>query len=238
MKLSVVIPAYNEEHNIGKVLDSVKQMITADDEIIVVDDGSTDKTAEVAEEKNVRVIRHIVNEGKGSCVKEGIAAATGDIIVLIDGDGQDDPAEIPRLVLPIYWGADFVIGSRWLGEFHEGAISRLNFFVTVLITEVINLLFNSHITDSQAGFRCLRRDKLKGFELRSKEYEIETEMVIKAIKHKLKIVEVPVKRFKRPQGESKLRRLRQGVRILRLIIRERLFCARTAWITGSHTQRS
>jgi len=223
MKLSVVIPAYNEEHNIGKVLDKVKQMIRADDEIIVVDDGSTDRTFEVAEEKNVRVIRHIVNEGKGSCVREGIAAATGDIVLLIDGDGQDDPADIPRLILPIYEGADFVNGSRWLGAFQEGAISQLNFFVTVLITKLINLLFNSHITDSQAGFRCLRRDKLRVFELRSKEYEIETEMVVKAIKHKLKIAEVPVKRFRRPQGESKLRRLQQGMRILRLIIRERLF---------------
>lgn len=222
LRLSVIIPVYNEEYNIGNVLDEIMQIIGIEDELIVIDDGSTDRTVEVVEKRKVRVIRHIANQGKGFCLREGIGIATGDLVLFIDGDGQDDPADIPKLISPFYEGTDFVNGSRWLGSFQEGAISWLNFFVTTLITKAINILFNANITDSQAGFRCFRKDKLKGMKLVSNKYEIETEMLIKAIKHGLKIVEIPVKRFKRPVGESKLRRLQTGTRILWVILKEKL----------------
>jgi len=119
-------------------------------------------------------------------------------------------------------GADLVIGSRWLGVLEEGAISKLHFFVTTLITQLINILFRCNVTDSQAGFRCIKRDAFKSLRLTANGYDIETEMLVKAIKHKLKIMEVPVTRRRRVHGKSKLRRIRLGIKIMSLLVKEKL----------------
>jgi len=221
MKLSIIIPAYNEEKAIGKVLDKIKSGVKSDAEIIVVDDGSKDNTAREAMERGVKVVRHAVNQGKGVSIRHAVASAEGEFVLFLDGDGQDDPGDIPKLLRAMNdYHADFVIGSRWLGTLKEGAISRLNFSVTDLITKTINLLFKCNVTDSQAGFRCVRKDKIKKFSFKAKGYDIETEMLVQAVKHKLRIVEVPVTRFKRPYGRSKLRRFRLGIKILSVILRE------------------
>lgn len=218
--LSVIIPAYNEEKTIGNLCDEIKNVIECDVEIIVIDDGSEDNTARKAMEKGAKVIRHTTNQGKGVSIRDGIASARFETVLFLDGDGQDDPKDIPKLLLTINNGADFVIGSRWLGVLREGAISKSNFFVTEMITKIINILFNSNITDSQAGLRCVKKSKLKKFNLRAEGYDIETEMLIKAIKHKLKIVEVPVTRSRRLYGKSTMKKFRLGFKILSTIFRE------------------
>jgi len=220
MELSVVVPCYNEEKNIGSVLNKIRDVVKSEVEIVVVDDGSTDDTARVALENGAKVIRHSLNQGKGVSICDGIASAKHEVVLFLDGDGQDDPKDIAILLQAIGQGADFVIGSRWLGELREGAISKLNYFVTSMITTIINLLFSGNITDSQAGFRCFRKSKLKKFQLTARGYEIETEMLIKAIKHKLKIVEVPVTRSRRPHGKSHMKRFRLGLKILLILSRE------------------
>ena len=220
--LSVIIPAYNEQENIGEVVEKIKNIPLGNTEIIVVDDGSTDNTAEVAKEKGAVLIRHSKNMGKGFSLREAISLAKADTVIFIDGDGQDDPSDIPKLLSPLKKDADLVIGSRWLGILEEKAISKLHFFVTTLITQLINILFSSKITDSQAGFRCIKRDAFESLGLTAKEYDIETEMLVRAINQKLKVVEVPVTRRRRLHGKSKLRRIRLGLKILKHIIIERL----------------
>lgn len=220
MELSIIVPCHNEEKNVGAVLKKIRDVVKSDVEIIVVDDGSTDNTAGVGMENGAKVIRHSSKQGKGVSIRDGIALAKNEVVLFLDGDGQDDPKDIANLLQAINHGADFVIGSRWLGELREGAISKLNYFATSMITTIINLLFNSNITDSQAGFRCVRKSKLKKFQLKARGYEIETEMLIKAIKHKLKIVEVPVTRSRRLHGTSHMKRFRLGFKILFLLSKE------------------
>lgn len=220
--LSVVIPAYNEQENMGSVLEKIKKITPSDTEIIVVDDGSTDNTAEIAKKKGAKVIRHWRNMGKGVSIREATSFAKANTVIFIDGDGQDDPFDIPKLLLSMKNGADLVIGSRWLGVLEEGAISKLHFFVTTLITQLINILFRCNITDSQAGFRCIKRDAFKSLRLTAKGYDIETEMLVKAIKHRLRIVEVPVTRRRRVHGKSKLKRIRLGIKIINLIVKEKI----------------
>lgn len=220
MQLSIIIPVYNEEKNIGKVIEKIKKIVEMDTKIIVVDDGSTDDTAKKANEKGAKVIKNSFNEGKGVALRKGLKIADGDLILFIDGDGQDDPSDIPRLIEAVESGADFVIGSRWLGIFERGSIKKLNFFVSYAITFLINVLFGSNITDSQAGFRCMRKEKLNNFDLKSKGYSIETEMLLKAIKNDLEIVEVPVNRLPRRYGKSNMKRFRLGLRILFFILKE------------------
>ncbi|UCE95803.1 MAG: glycosyltransferase family 2 protein [Candidatus Bathyarchaeota archaeon] len=222
MKLSIIIPCFNEEKCIGLVLRKLDEFSKSGAEILIIDDGSTDNTAGVASKNGGKVITHSTNRGKGISIREGIAFAKHEVILFLDGDGQDDPADIPKLYRAIEQGADFVIGSRWLGELRHGAISKLNFLVTGMLSTLISVLFKTNITDSQAGFRCVRKSKVKDFRLRAEGYDIETEMLIKAIKHKLRIVEVPVTRSKRLQGSTKMKRLQLGIKILSHMLRELL----------------
>ncbi len=182
----MIIPAYNEEKRIGKVLQRMPDFI---DEVIVVDDGSKDKTSEVARGFGAKVIRLERNQGKGRAMSEGIKKANGDIIVFIDADGQHKPEEIIKLVKPIVNSeADFVIGSRLIkvqGE--RPLIRKISNFIT---TSLIRLKLGISVKDTQSGFRAIRREFLP--EIESKRYEVETEVLIKAVKKGARVKEVPV----------------------------------------------
>ncbi|WP_056933539.1 glycosyltransferase family 2 protein [Thermococcus barophilus] len=185
-RISVIIPAYNEEKRIGKVLQRMPDFI---DEIIVVDDGSEDRTSEVARELGAEVIRLEQNQGKGRAMSEGIKKANGDIIVFIDADGQHKPEEIIKLVEPIVNGeADFVIGSRLIkAQGERPLIRKISNFIT---TSLIRLKLGINVRDTQSGFRAIRREFLP--EIESKRYEVETEVLIKAVKKGARVKEVPV----------------------------------------------
>jgi len=182
----VIIPAYNEEKRIGKVLQGIPEFV---DEVIVVDDGSKDKTSEVARKFGVEVIRLERNEGKGKAMSEGIKEASGDIIVFIDADGQHRPEEIIKLVEPIVNGeADFVIGSRLIkAQGERPLIRKISNFITTYLTR---LKLGIRVRDTQSGFRAIRREFLP--EIESKRYEVETEVLIKAVKKGARVKEVPV----------------------------------------------
>ncbi len=222
MKVCAVIAAYNEGPNIGRIVQGVKAVLKPGDDVLVVDDGSADDTSGAARAAGARVIRQEPNQGKGRAIQRGLAAASGEVVLFIDGDGQDDPAEIPLLLAEMEKGADLVNGSKFIGTLREGAISTPNYFGNRFMSGLINMLFGGMITDSQAGFRCFRLDKLRGITLEAKEYEIETEMLIKAIKHGFKIVEVPVTRDRRAAGRTNFKRIRNGFMILGMILKLRL----------------
>ncbi len=221
MKVCVIIAAYNEGPNIGAVVEGVKQVLKVDDEVLVVDDGSVDNTAKAAAAAGARVVRQTPNQGKGRAIIRGIKEATGDVVVFIDGDGQDPPDEIRLLLAGIEKGADLVNGSKFIGQLGEGAISRPNYYGNLFMSWLITSLYGVKTTDSQSGFRAFRLDKLRDMRLEAKEYEIETEMLIQTIKAKWRILEVPVTRNRRAAGSTSFKRVRNGSIILLTILRGR-----------------
>ncbi len=230
--ISLIVPVLNEQDNILNLLNKIKNVLNVNDEIIVVDDGSIDQTFDQIKNFPCKVIRHEINLGKGKSLIDGINSARGDIVVFIDGDGQDDPGELPKLLSGIKNGYDFVIGSRFVPEATENkvikkrydskALSPVNFIGNKALTFLINKLFSLNIYDSQSGFKCFKSDKLRSLNLTSARYEIETEMIIKSKKNKLKILEVPVYRYERENGVSNLfdipfGRMKFMLRVLKVI---------------------
>lgn len=222
--LSVIIPCHNEAVSIEPLLHAVlAQLEGRDIELIVVDDGSTDGTSEEASSvPSVKIVRLEKNQGKGVALQKGIEAAGGDILFLMDGDGQDDPADIIPMLDEIEKGAAFVNGSKFIGSMEPGAISRINYYGNRFMSFLINILFNARITDSQSGFRAIKRSVLDGWRLDSIEYEIETEMLCKALKAKVEVREVAVTRKPRTGGATGFQRYHNGWRVMMMIFKERL----------------
>jgi glycosyltransferase involved in cell wall biosynthesis len=222
LKYSIVIPCHNEAGNIGRLLEAIEPLKESC-EVIVVDDGSDDSTFQVAAGFDwVRCTRLPVNQGKGHALQKGIANAQGEYLIFLDGDGQDPPGDIPRLISAAEDGADFVNGSKFLGNLEPGAMSPLNYLGNRFMSWLVNRLFGVRITDSQSGFRCIRADFLRSLnDLSSAEYEVETEILLRAVKAGLAIREVGVRRLARGSGVSGFRRVRNGLRILFTILRER-----------------
>ena len=220
MNITCVIAAHNEQGNLGPVIAGVLQNCPGLDEVLVIDDGSTDATAAEAESAGARVVRMTPNQGKGAALLRGLRELRGDpeFVLFIDGDGQDDPTEIPLLVHAAAAGADFVNGSRWKGTLERGSISLPNRIGNRVMTELLNLRHGARITDSQAGFRLIRRRLLDPDGFRSREYEVETEMLLHAVRSGARIVEVAVTRYPRGEGATDFKRVRNGIRILVTIL--------------------
>ena len=200
-RISVLIPALNEEEAIGAVIGDVPRRLVQD--IIVVDNGSSDRTAEVARACGARVVRD-ERRGYGSACLRGMAE-TGDtdVVVFLDGDHSDYPEEIPQLVAPILAGkADMVIGSRTLGESEAGSLALQQVCGNRLACFLIRLLFRHRYTDL-GPFRAIRWDSLKSLGMVDNDYGWTVEMQIKAVRKGLRIIEVPV-RYRRRIGESKI----------------------------------
>ena len=219
--ISVVIPAYNEEKNIGEVLSktiSVMESLGRPYEIIVVDDGSTDRTLEVASTYKVTVLSNGRNKGKGYALRKGFQHARGDVIVTIDSDGAHDPKDIPEMLKLIFNGADVVSGSRFLGA-SKDFTSSLNRLGNFLINSIIMVLTGKRITDSQTGFRAIKKEILEKLCLESIGYEIETELTVKTLKNGFIFQEKPIACKKRRYYNSKLRVLYDGIKILKTILK-------------------
>jgi len=190
--ITVVLPAYNEEVSIGSIVLLTSQYA---DNVIVVDDGSSDRTAEVAGKAGAEVVRHETNRGKGAALKTGFTAAAdlgADVIVTMDSDGQHNPAEIPRLVAPILKGeADMVNGSRYLNGLDKNTPAYRRVGQTIL-DGVTNLNSGLRITDSQSGFRAFSASTKDVFRFTAKGMAIESEMLADAGRHGLRITEVEI----------------------------------------------
>jgi len=236
MKKTIIVPVFNEEGNIANLINKILKNISEQDQLIIVNDGSTDKTKEVVENFNCDLINHKINLGKGMAMRTGIGHSTGDLIVFMGGDGQDDPFEIKSLVEGIEEGYDYVIGSRFvrskdgvnLKRYSDKAILPINKFGNNGLTFLINLLFGQSITDSQSEFKCFKAEKLKSLKLISTRYEIETELLIRSFRKKFKIKEVPVYRYERLHGKSYLfdvpfGRFLFGLKVLRTIFKGYIF---------------
>ncbi len=220
--ISVIIPALNEELTVGDVVRGVLGALGSigeTGEVIVVDDGSTDATARQARLAGARVLKRR-HEGKGLAVRAGLAEAAGETLVLMDSDGQDVPAELPSLLAAFRnTGADFLNGSRFLGVFRDRGISPIDRRANSVLTGLANLLCGTQISDINASYRVIRREAVRGLRWEFCEFEVESEMILKAARAGLVIIEVPVTRERRLGGIRKFRRVRHGTRILLTILK-------------------
>ncbi|MGZ4857100.1 MAG: glycosyltransferase family 2 protein [Methanobacteriaceae archaeon] len=203
MKVTAVIPAYNEEKTIGSIVLKTRQYALR---VIVVDDGSQDATGEIAKLAGAQVIVHHQNRGKGAALKTGFQAIINtdigntDIIVTLDSDGQHDPQEIPIILEPIIEDkADLVNGSRYMTKKNDtddengDKTPRYRRFGQTILDSATNISTGElDVTDSQSGFRAFRATTLPTYNFHSSDYTIESEMLIEAAKAGLRIVEVPI----------------------------------------------
>lgn len=221
--VSVIIPCHDEAPNVGAVVRGCGEALRGrPHEVVVVDDGSRDGTGAAAVAAGARVIALAQNEGKGRALLAGVRAARHELLVLMDGDGQDDPTDIPALLGTLESGAaDLVVGSRFLGTLHAGAIHPLNRVANRAFTGLVAALFRQRITDSQAGFRALRREAFLSLGVRAREYDVETDMLLRALRAGWRVREVPVQRHPRRGSRTDFRRVRHGLLILWTILRER-----------------
>jgi len=195
MKLSVIIPVYNEVESIKVILKRVIDTKLAG-EIVVVDDGSADGTRAVLKKldgrNGVRVLLHERNQGKGAAVRTGITAARGDVLLIQDADLEYDPRDIPDLLKPIKEGiADVVYGSRFLGGAHRVTMFW-HMVANRMLTFMTNILYNTILTDMETGYKVFRRRVIEGMVIRSNSFDFEPEFTAKILKRNYRIFEVPI----------------------------------------------
>ena len=221
MLLSVVIPIFNEEPTIGDVIGRLKttmQKIGFKHEIIVVDDCSEDRSLEISKSQNVKVYSLKKHMGKGYALRTGFAKAKGEIIATIDSDGSHRPEELPRLLAPILQDkADLVIGSRFLRQ-KPVSTRKLNALGVRLFNVLIKILTRTEVSDSQSGYRVIKSEVLKNLSLKSGEYEIESEMLVKTARRGFRVREVPISFEQRTYGKSRLDPMVDGFKILLSIV--------------------
>jgi glycosyltransferase involved in cell wall biosynthesis len=218
-RVSVVIPAKNEARNIGWVLGRMPDVV---DEVIIVDGLSTDGTLDVARmiSPDVVVI-HEMRAGKGAAMRAGMSAARGEFIVLLDADGSMDPVEVDRYVEQLALGFDLVKGSRKLEGGGSTDLTPLRDFGNARLLDLANLLFQTDFTELCYGFVGLQRSAIPALGLDADGFEIETQIVTRAVRAGLRIIEVPSTEAPRRFGESNLRTFRDGWRVLRTMLAER-----------------
>ncbi len=206
MKLTVVVPVYNEVTNIREILKRIKAT-RLPTEIVVVDDGSTDGSrsllAKVDGKQGVRVILHEKNMGKGAAVRTGIEAARGDVVLIQDADLEYNPRDYPALLKPLRDGiADVVYGSRFLGG-PRRAVMFWHMIANQLLTFMTNILYNTILSDMETGYKVFRRQVVSGMVLRAHRFDFEPEFTAKVLKRNYRIYEVPISFNPRDYSEGK-----------------------------------
>ncbi|MEM2944599.1 MAG: glycosyltransferase family 2 protein [Methanomassiliicoccales archaeon] len=216
--VAVLIPAYNEELTIGSLVLKSKKHV---DEVIIVNDGSSDKTSEIARMAGALVVDLPNNGGKASAIMKGIEFVRNQgyqACVLLDGDGQHDPDEIPRVLEPVLKGeADLVIGSRFLDL--KSRVPLYRKAGQEILNIVTNLGTRQRITDSQSGFRALSASAIQNFNFHSHGYAIESDMILRLSEKGMRIKEVPISsRYDVPNGHKK-KPFSHGLQVFAKVIR-------------------
>ena len=229
MRLSVIIPVYNEEQTIHEVLERVAAVDLGgiDMEIVVANDGSTDGTRRAIDERRlpphlpVHVYHSPINLGKGAAVRLGLAVATGDVLLIQDADLELDPNEYTRLLAPIAAGeADIVYGSRFLAP--SGTVPLKSRTANRFLTMLTNVLFGGRLTDMETAYKVMRREALQGIRLRCVGFDIEPELTARLLRAGRRIVEVPISYNPRRVDEGKKMRWIDGVDAIYTLLKCRL----------------
>ena len=229
MKLSIIIPCFNEEKTIAKIVDKIAMFKTLEKEIIIVDDCSNDRSREIIEEisKNnneVQFIFQTINKGKGSAIRKGFEVATGDILLIQDADLEYDPSDYDKLILPFLEAdADVVYGSRFLG----GKYVRLHFFwhyvANKILTLITNIVTNLNMTDMETGYKLFKKKTIDSITLKENSFSIEPEITVKLAKKGYSFYEVPISYRGRSYQEGKKITLKDAFIAIYCIIKYRFF---------------
>ncbi len=217
MKISVIVPVYNEKNTVAEILRRVAAT-NIPHEIVVVDDGSTDGSREILQDleakreiPNLKVIYHPHNMGKGAAVRTALQHVTGDVIIIQDADLEYDPEHYPILLEPIRKGmADVVYGSRFLGA-PRRPILFWNMVANKILTLITNILFNTILSDMETGYKVFRKEVVQDMPLHARGFEFEPEFTAKVLKRGYRIFEVPIAFNPRTYEEGKKIRARDGI---------------------------
>ena len=232
MKLSVVIPVYNEAKTLRTIVDAVRAADAGmEKELVLVDDCSTDGTAEVlsalaAEDPALKVFRHEVNRGKGAALRTGFEHATGDFVIIQDADLEYDPGEYPRLLKPLLDGhADVVFGSRFLGGGAHRVVYYWHYLGNKFLTTLSNMTTNLNLTDMEVCYKVFKREVIREIAptLKEERFGFEVEITSKVAKRHVRVYEVPISYYGRAYAEGKKIGWRDGFRALWCILKYR-FC--------------
>ncbi|RMH39944.1 MAG: glycosyltransferase family 2 protein [Deltaproteobacteria bacterium] len=231
MRLSILIPAYQEERTIGEVLRQVCAVDTEslgfDKEIIVCDDGSTDRTvAEIeaarATDDRIVLVRHERNRGKGAAIRTALAAATGDYCLIQDADLEYEVTDYPPMLEAVRAGADVVYGSRFLAKARPDGMRLPNYVANRILTTTANLLYGVGITDEATCFKIFRTDLLRELDLECEGFEFCPEVTAKVGKRGIRIVEVPIAYTARDHADGKKVRWTDGFEAMWVLVKHRL----------------
>lgn len=230
MRLSIIIPCYNEVNTIEQIVDAVNNSPWPDKEIIIVDDFSADGSREklrnvIAQSGKVsKVLYHDRNQGKGAALRTGFAAATGDIVIVQDADLEYDPNQYPMILQPIISGkADVVIGSRFMGSEPHRVVYFWHRVGNGFLTLLSNMFTNLNLTDMESCYKAFRREIIQGIKIEENRFGFEPEIIAKISKLDCRIYEVGISYFGRTYSEGKKIGWRDGVRAIICIIKYNLF---------------
>lgn len=229
MKISIIIPCFNEDRTLKQIIDKVLLFNSFEKEIIIIDDYSTDDSAKIisilcSKYKNIKSIRHTSNQGKGYAIKTGLKIATGDIIIIQDSDLEYNPTEYNNLLRPFLEAdADVVYGSRFLG----GHYIRLHYFwhyvANKLLTNLCNIFTNLNMSDMETGYKLFKKDVINSINIVEKSFGFEPEVTIKLAKKNFIFYEVPISYQGRSYKQGKKIRLKDAVRAVYCIFKYKIF---------------
>ena len=230
MKISIIIPAYNEEKTISKIVKQVKQANTGkiSKEIIIVDDFSADNTRDILKkikDKSIKISYHDKNRGKGAAIRTALKQATGDLILIQDADLEYSPSEYKRLLKPILENKTKVVYGSRLEVIRKNLknMYKLHYFGNMFLTIVTNTLYRARITDMETGYKLFRKEVLEGINLRATRFDFEPEITAKILKKGYEIHEVPIGFIGRKFEEGKNITWRDGIKALFYLIKYRFF---------------
>ena len=229
MKISVIIPIYNEEKTIKTIVEKVCRFKSQPIEIIIVDDCSNDSSPDIINElikkhNFIKSIKHEINMGKGAAINSGIKVVDGDIVLIQDADLEYDPSDYEKLIKPfLNTDADVVYGSRFLG----GDYVRLHYFwhyiANKILTTLTNVMTNLNMSDMETGYKLFKKQAIKDLDLKEKSFGIEPEITIKLAKNKNIFYEVPISYSGRSYEEGKKITLKDAFIALYCIFKYRFF---------------
>jgi glycosyltransferase involved in cell wall biosynthesis len=217
LRVSFLIPAYNEEPTIGEVLRRIDSL-GLDSQVIVIDDGSSDRTADIARSAGVTLIQQ-AHAGKGAALRAAIPLVDGDVVVIQDADMEYDPREVPTLIEPIVDGvADVVYGSRLSGGRPQRAYLFWHMVGNRFLSLLTGILYNTTLSDMETGYKAFRADVLRGLELSRDDFAIEPEITAKICKRHLRIYELPISYYGRTYAEGKKITWRDGFKAIGVLL--------------------